>query len=157
MKVFDLRCGQGHIFEGWFGSAADYQSQQQRGLLECPLCGDGAITKGVSAPRLNLGAAAPQAIPSAEASTAVATVPDSAPEKLRALQAAWLQLSRQVAQSSEDVGTRFTEQALAMHRGEQAEKPIRGQATPAQARELVEEGVPILPLALPKVSGETLQ
>ena len=85
------------------------------------------------------------------------TLPGNAPEKLRALQAAWLQLSRQLAQASEDVGTRFTEQALAMHRGEQEEKPIRGQVTPAQAQELVEEGVPIVPLALPKVSGETLQ
>ena len=162
MKVFDLHCGQGHIFEGWFGSEADYQDQQQRGLLECPVCGDGAITKGLSAPRLNLGAAAPQP-PSSEASAAVpqqtrglTTLPGNAPEKLRALQAAWLQLSRQLAQASEDVGTRFTEQALAMHRGEQEEKPIRGQVTPAQAQELVEEGVPIVPLALPKVSGETL-
>ncbi len=87
----------------------------------------------------------------------MATLPDSAPEKLRAMQAAWLQLSRQLARSSEDVGTRFTEQALAMHRGQQEEKSIRGQATPEQARELVEEGVPILPLALPKGGGETLQ
>lgn len=154
MKVFDLRCGQGHVFEGWFGSEADYRDQQQRGLLQCPLCGDGEIAKGLSAPRLNLGAAAAQ---SAETTAPVATLPDSAPEKLRALQAAWLQLSRQLAQGSEDVGTRFAEQALAMHRGEQEEKPIRGQATPAQARELLEEGVPVLPLALPKASGETLQ
>ena len=157
MKVFDLRCGQGHIFEGWFGSDADYRNQQQRGLLQCPLCGDEEITKGLSAPRLNLGAVAPHAAKTTEAPAAVATLPDSAPEKLRAMQAAWLQLSRQLAQGSEDVGTRFTEQALAMHRGEQEEKPIRGQATPAQARELLEEGVPVLPLALPKVSGETLQ
>lgn len=157
MKVFDLHCGQGHIFEGWFGSEADYRDQQQRGLLQCPLCGDGTIAKGLSAPRLNLGAAAPQSAKTAEIPTPVATLPDSAPEKLRAMQAAWLQLSRQLAQSSEDVGTRFAEQALAMHRGEQEEKSIRGQATPEQARELVEEGVPILPLALPKGSGETLQ
>lgn len=169
MKVFDLHCGQGHIFEGWFGSEADYQEQQQRGLLECPVCGDGTITKGLSAPRLNLGVAAPQSQQSEQAAEVlesaepakgaapVTTLPDGTPEKLRAMQAAWLQLSRQLAQGSEDVGTHFTEQALAMHRGEQAEKPIRGQATPEQARELVEEGVPILPLALPKISGETLQ
>lgn len=55
MKVFDLHCGQGHIFEGWFGSEADYQDQQQRGLLQCPVCGDGAITKGLSAPPAELG------------------------------------------------------------------------------------------------------
>ncbi len=55
MKVFDLHCGQGHIFEGWFGSEADYQDQQQRGLLQCPVCGDGAITKGLQRPPAELG------------------------------------------------------------------------------------------------------
>ena len=117
----------------------------------------------MSSPGENWWAAAPRP-PSYEASAAVpqqtqslTTRPGNAPENVRAPRAAWLQLSRQVAPANEDVGTRFTEQALAMHRGEQEEKPIRGQVTPAQAQELVEEGVPIVPLALPKVSGETLQ
>ncbi len=156
MKVLDLHCAQGHVFEGWFGSEADFQQQGERGLLQCPVCGDTTVRKGLSAPRLNLGASAPQAA-AAPGVPAMGMLPDGAPEKLRAMQAAWLQLSRQLAQGSEDVGAHFTEQALAMHRGERAEKPIRGQATPEQARELVEEGVPILPLALPKISGETLQ
>ena len=55
MKVWDLQCSQGHSFEGWFGSQEDYDAQQARGLLTCPLCNDTAITKLLSAPRLNLG------------------------------------------------------------------------------------------------------
>ena len=54
MKVLDLQCGQHHVFEGWFGSEDDYQSQLTRGLVTCPLCGDAHVTKKLSAPRLNL-------------------------------------------------------------------------------------------------------
>ncbi len=57
MKVWNLRCGQGHGFEGWFGSEADYQSQVERGLLSCPLCGDLQVQRLPSAPRLNLSSA----------------------------------------------------------------------------------------------------
>ena len=59
MKVLDLQCGQQHSFEGWFGSEDDFQSQLQRGLVECPLCADRAIVKMLSAPRLNFGATRP--------------------------------------------------------------------------------------------------
>lgn len=54
MKVLDLRCANGHRFEGWFGSDADLQSQQERGLLTCPVCGHNEVERLPSAPRLNL-------------------------------------------------------------------------------------------------------
>ncbi|HPA91856.1 MAG TPA: DUF1178 family protein, partial [Quisquiliibacterium sp.] len=54
MKVFNLACSSEHAFEGWFGSAEDYDTQCARGLLECPVCGDRAVRKMPSAPRLNL-------------------------------------------------------------------------------------------------------
>lgn len=54
VKVLDLQCGQLHVFEGWFGSEDDFQSQLARGLLTCPMCGDVSVTKKLSAPRLNL-------------------------------------------------------------------------------------------------------
>ncbi len=54
MKVLDLQCAQHHVFEGWFGSEDDFQSQLTRGLVTCPLCGDPSVTKKLSAPRLNL-------------------------------------------------------------------------------------------------------
>ena len=150
MKVFDLHCPLDHVFEGWFTSEEDFRSQLDRGLVECPMCGSKELRKGLSAPRLNLGAQPAAAAP--------APVPDEADRrKLHALQAAWLEVSRKIAAKTEDVGERFAEEALRMHKGEEPERPIRGQATPQQAMELLEEGVPVMPLALPKSSKETLQ
>ena len=149
MKVFDLHCPLDHVFEGWFASEEDFRSQLDRGLVECPMCGSKELRKGLSAPRLNLGAQPAAAAP--------APVPDEADRrKLHALQAAWLEVSRKIAAKTEDVGERFAEEALRMHKGEEPERPIRGQATPQQAMELLEE-VPVMPLALPKSSKETLQ
>ena len=54
LKVFDLQCEHGHIFEGWFGSHEDYDAQQARGLVSCPVCASATITKRLSAPRLNV-------------------------------------------------------------------------------------------------------
>ena len=150
MKVFDLHCPLDHVFEGWFASEEDFRSQLDRGLVECPMCGSKELRKGLSAPRLNLGAQPAAAAP--------APVPDEADRrKLHAQQAAWLEVSRKIAAKTEDVGERFAEEALRMHKGEEPERPIRGQATPQQAMELLEEGVPVMPLALPKSSKETLQ
>lgn len=150
MKVFDLHCPLDHVFEGWFASEEDFRSQLDRGLVECPICGSKELRKGLSAPRLNLGAQPAAAAP--------APVPDETDRrKLHALQAAWLEVSRKIAAKTEDVGERFAEEALRMHKGEEPERPIRGQATPQQAMELLEEGVPVMPLALPKSSKETLQ
>ena len=65
MKVLDLQCRHGHVFEGWFGSEDDFQSQRERGLVQCPMCADSHIEKRLSAPRLNLGASAPAPAPAA--------------------------------------------------------------------------------------------
>lgn len=172
MKVFDLHCPQAHVFEGWFGSEADFRSQLERGLVQCPLCGSTELRKGLSAPRLNLGATPPSAAPAAPRRTAPASapaaavpvaaapqapLPPEAREQLHALQAAWLKASREIAAKTEDVGTHFADQARRMHHGQEPERPIRGQATPQQTMELLEDGVPVLPLALPPGSQETLQ
>src|SRR5438067_695563 len=63
MIVFDLLCGAGHRFEGWFNSAADFASQQERSLLACPSCGSGQVKRVPSATRANLGAEAPKPVP----------------------------------------------------------------------------------------------
>lgn len=159
MKVFDLLCPQDHVFEAWFGSEADFRSQMERSMVECPLCGSAQLRKGLSAPRLNLGAKPPEK----PAQTAAASIPAVAShtqadrQKLHAMQAAWLEVSRKIVKTTENVGDQFADEALRMHRGEEPERPIRGQATPTQAMELLEEGVPLLPLALPASSKETLQ
>lgn len=150
MKVLDLQCRLGHVFEGWFASEDDFQGQRQRGLVQCPLCADSHIEKRLSAPRLNLGAAEPEAMPAAAPAPAAAALP--AP-----LQAAWLELARKVVAQTEDVGTRFAEEARRMHHGETEERAIRGRATPDETLELLEEGIAVLPLPLPVAAKETLQ
>lgn len=144
MKVLNLCCGAGHTFEGWFGGEDEYQDQQSRGLLVCPLCGDATVSKRPTAPRLNL---------QAQQAPAGAGGEPLAPE----LQARWLRAVRTVLARTEDVGTEFPDKALRMHNGEEVARPIRGQATPEQVQTLLDEGVDLLPLpALPAVK-DTLQ
>lgn len=163
MKVLDLQCRQGHVFEGWFGSEDDFQGQKQRGLVQCPLCGDDHIEKRLSAPRLNLGARSPAAadatVPAHPTSTAGAQGATSSDAAMLppALQAAWLALARKVVANTEDVGERFAQEARRMHHGEVEERAIRGQATPDEAVQLLEEGIAVMPLPLPVAAKETLQ
>jgi hypothetical protein len=148
MKVLDLQCAQSHTFEGWFASEDDFQGQLARGLVECPLCGDSAVSKMLSAPRLNLGAPAPQ---SAESRQDVVTTPDAS------LQAAWMKMVRQVLSSTEDVGERFAEEARKIHYGETEERGIRGQASREETEALLDEGIGVMPLPIPKALKEPLQ
>lgn len=157
MKVLDLRCEQGHLFEGWFGSEDDFQSQLARELIACPVCSSVRIHKGLSAPRLNLGAAAAPSTAGAPATAASVPAALSSEDRLRAMQAAWLQMNRRIVQQTEDVGPQFADEARRIHRGEAQERGIRGQATPREALELLDEGIGVLPLAMPDTAKETLQ
>ena len=161
MKVLDLQCRQGHVFEGWFASEDDFQGQKQRGLVQCPLCADDHIEKRLSAPRLNLGArepAAPSAMPTPSAAPEGGSLQVGNPPALPpALQAAWLDLARKIVANTEDVGARFAQEARRMHHGEVQERAIRGQATADEAMELLEEGIAVMPLPLPAAAKETLQ
>jgi hypothetical protein len=143
MKVLDLRCAQDHRFEGWFASDADEASQRERGLLVCPLCGDADVQRLPSAPRLNLGAAAP-----------VETMALPAPDDL---QAQWLQAVRRVIERTEDVGERFAEEARRIHYGEVPQRGIRGQASSNEAAALKEEGIEVMALPLPAALKGPLQ
>ncbi len=145
MKVLDLQCTADHVFEGWFASEDDFQGQLQRGLVECPVCGDTHITKKLSAPRLNLGASQPVAAPVADAGRRDVTNAPGA-----ALQAAWMQAVRHVLANTEDVGERFAEEARRIHYGETEERGIRGQASREETLELLEEGIGVMPLPVPK-------
>jgi hypothetical protein len=145
MKVLNLQCSHSHSFEGWFASEDDFQGQLARGLVECPLCGDGAVSKMLSAPRLNLGASAP------EVRQEVASIPEPA------LQAAWLKMVRHVIANTDDVGERFAEEARRIHYGETEERGIRGQASRAETEALIEEGIGVLPLPIPRALKGPLQ
>ncbi|HLO95607.1 MAG TPA: DUF1178 family protein [Burkholderiaceae bacterium] len=175
MLVLNLACAAGHLFEGWFASGEDCESQQRRGLLSCPVCGSLEVERRPSAPRLNVShlraekagqgasaraAAASSATPASVtpvASVAPAENPDCAsltPEALQQLQARYLQAARALARAAEDVGERFAEEARRIHHGEAEERAIRGQSTAEEVRELLDEGIPLMPLILPEGDGE---
>ena len=145
MKVLNLQCTHRHAFEGWFASENAFQQQLDGGLVECPLCGDTAVVKLLSAPRLNLGAGEP-----GPPQDVVAT-PDAT------MQAAWMKMARHVLANTEDVGEGFAEEARRIHYGESEERGIRGQATRRQTEALLEEGISVLPLPLPKALKGPLQ
>lgn len=145
MKVLNLQCSREHSFEGWFSSEDDFQVQLGRGQVECPLCEDRAIRKMLSAPRLNLGASQPSA------SQEVMTSPQAG------LQAAWMKAVREVMATTEDVGDRFPEEARRIHYGESEGRGIRGQATVKETEALLEEGISVMPLPIPKALKEPLQ
>ena len=164
MKVLDLHCAHLHNFEGWFASEDDFQSQLSRQLVSCPLCGDTAVQKKLSAPRLNLSSPRGEQEPSK--STEVAPV-DNAPTvpspqevanlDTNQLQAAWMQMVRHVVANTENVGTKFSEEARKMHYGEAEHRNIRGHATPAETESLLEEGIQVMPLPVPEALKGPLQ
>jgi hypothetical protein len=161
MKVLNLRCANGHGFEGWFASEDDFLEQNGRALIECPLCADRVIGRMPSAPRLNLsGARAPTQVPAAESpSSAVlaevtASVSGAQPADL---QAAWMSGVRQLLARTEDVGTRFAEEARRIHYGEVPHRGIRGHATPDEREALRDEGIDTVAIPVPRGLDGPLQ
>jgi hypothetical protein len=147
MKVLNLRCAHGHLFEGWFASEEDFLDQNGRNLIDCPLCADHVITRMPSAPRLNLSGAKDPEAPPPEPTAA---------EKQAALharaadvQAMWMQAMKHMLAGTEDVGDRFPEEARRMHYGEVPDRAIRGAASKEEREALMEEGIEVIPLPLP--------
>lgn len=154
MKVLNLRCDQGHGFEGWFASEDDYTSQSGRGLVACPLCGGKQVHKLPSAPRLNLsGAQAPKAEQPAQTTVSAGDagpLAEALPQTLAQMQAMWLHTVREVIQHTEDVGERFPEEARKIHYGEVGARAIRGQASPEEREALRDEGISVMALPIPE-------
>lgn len=174
MIVFDLECRDGgHRFEGWFGSSDDFAQQQARGLLTCPTCGSGDVGKAVMAPHVGRKGnqlparvptdkgAAVAAVPSSPAVAAGASAPQvmaggGLPAEAVAMFKALATLQAEALKSSKWVGDSFADDARAMHYGEKDVEAIHGQATPEQARDLIEEGIEIAPVLFPIAPpGET--
>jgi hypothetical protein len=143
MIVFDLRCrAAGHVFEGWFGSSGDYESQMERGLVQCPLCGTPEVEKAVMAPRLAVKGNR------ADDMTAAAYAD---PDKVKSAMAAMAQAQKALLEASDNVGDRFATEARSMHFGEIESRSIHGRTTRAETRGLIEDGVPIAPLPFPVI------
>ncbi|MGH8667718.1 MAG: DUF1178 family protein [Burkholderiales bacterium] len=148
MIVFDLLCAEGHRFEGWFGSAADFASQKERRLLVCPSCGSAGVERVPSASRFNLGAAEPKALPAKPAQ------PQRTPEMegkdpFAIAQMLYSRMLDEMLTKSEDVGKEFPAEARKIFYQEAPARAIRGEATPEQHEDLVEEGIPVLRLPVP--------
>ncbi len=142
MIKYRLGCADGHEFESWFRSIADYDKQSRSGAVTCPLCASTEISKLPMAPavvsaRGNKGAPALEQLPAAAAPSAP---PAAMATALRAFKKA-------VMENSEDVGGRFAEEARKIHFGEAEERNIRGSTTAEEAQSLHQDGVPfsILP------------
>lgn len=143
LKVFDLQCESGHVFEGWFASSEAYESQRDKGLLSCPVCESSQVSKMLSAPRLNMG----KGRDTAESERPLAQVPQSgeAPSPAQ-LQAQVLQFMRQMLRNADNVGERFAHEARRMHEGEIEHRAIRGTATHEERAELLEDGIAVVPV-----------
>lgn len=147
MIVYNLACKQGHAFEGWFKSPADFENQRDRGLVECPVCADRSVERKLHAPRVNVGAA-----PTTRANAVEdATLSDGSVdrERLAKALAAMAEFAARVRENTENVGERFAEEARAMHYGEKPLRGIRGRADPETAAELREEGIEFQSLPFP--------
>lgn len=143
LKVFDLQCESGHVFEGWFASNEAYESQRDAGLLSCPVCESRQISKMLSAPRLNMGKGRENAV--SEAPAAGQPHAAGAPEPAQ-LQAQILQYMRHVLRNADNVGDRFAQEARRMHEGEIEHRAIRGTATREERAELLEDGIAVMPV-----------
>ena len=146
MIVFDLHCKDGHRFEGWFASARDFAAQKKGGLLSCPVCGDATIAKGLSAPRLNMGAQEPKKAPAAP----VQKTPDmEGKDSFAIAQMLYSRMLDEILTKSEDVGSKFPEEARKIYYKESPGRAIRGQATRDEHDELVDEGIPVARFPVP--------
>jgi hypothetical protein len=149
MIVFDLRCSPiGHVFEAWFGSSDDYESQRARGLVQCPLCGAEDIRKAVMAPRV--GAKGNQAATPARPPE-MQDIVASDPAEVKTMLAKMAALQKKMLEKADYVGTRFAEEARAIHLGETEVRPIYGKATSAETQSLAEDGIEVAPLPFPLV------
>lgn len=119
MIKYSLQCDHGHSFEGWFSSSSDYDDQAASGLLCCPQCGTDKVEKAIMTP----------AVRSSDKQAAIA-------EAIR----------NEIAQNCDDVGDSFADEARAMYYGEKPQRGIYGKATPKEAKDMLEEGIPALPL-----------
>ena len=132
MIRYALLCEHEHEFEGWFGASADFDDQQARGLLACPVCGSKAVRKAIMAP--------------AVAGTKRRSQDNSPAQNHQMMMEAMTRVRRHVEENFDDVGDAFASEARAIHEGRSEDRGIYGQATSQEVRDLVEDGVPIAPL-----------
>jgi hypothetical protein len=160
MIRYSLVCEHKHPFEIWFKNSADYDKQSKRGLVTCPSCGSTKVEKALMAPSLGRGAKKGSTAPAAEAQTPEVQSPESpspvgnkspvammSPQE-REFRSKLKELRDHLIKNAENVGGRFPEEARKMHYGETEHRSIYGEASPQEAKELLDEGVELHPLPI---------
>ena len=150
MIRYSLQCERGHAFESWFQSSAAYESQEKRKLVNCPVCGSARVERAIMAPQIvsTKGGDRSEPAPAPAAATEVAT-PASTPLMMaqeRELRAKIKELRDHIVKNADNVGERFPNEARKMHYGDIEHRPIYGEASPDEARALIDEGVEVSPL-----------
>ncbi|WP_375550386.1 DUF1178 family protein [Rhodophyticola porphyridii] len=148
MIRYSLKCADGHAFESWFQSAEAFDTLADRGLLSCAVCGGEDVVKAVMAPRVTKkgGVEAPQPGPADPAEAPAPAIAPPAPMEIAAKM-----IRTHLEKHSTYVGGQFAKEARAIYLGDAPERMIHGEATAEEARELIDDGVPIAPLpGLPK-------
>ena len=154
MIRYTLRCERGHAFESWFQSSSAYESQEKRKLVSCPSCGSVKVERAIMAPQIvskkgrerqDKDAPAPvAAVPATDVTTPGSTPLLMAQE--RELRAKIKELRDHITKNADNVGERFPNEARKMHYGDIEHRPIYGEASPDEARALIDEGVEVSPL-----------
>jgi hypothetical protein len=148
MIRYNLRCERGHAFESWFQSSQAYETQEKRKLVNCPSCGSAKVERAIMAPRIVSKKSRDRAAPAPAAATE-ATTPASTPLMMaqeRELRAKLRELRDHIVKNADNVGERFPNEARKMHYGDIEHRPIYGEASPEEARSLIDEGVEVSPL-----------
>lgn len=146
MIKYALACDQAHEFESWFPSSEGFEEQVRRGFVTCPFCHSGQVHKQIMAPLVGRRdkdpAPAPAPAPAEPAPVAILA------ERERQVRALLRAVREHVTATAENVGERFAEEARRMHYGEADHRSIYGEANPAEAHALLEEGIEVIPLPL---------
>jgi hypothetical protein len=154
MIHYNLRCARGHAFESWFQSSAAYESQEKRKLVNCPVCGSAKVERAIMAPQIvskkgrdpTVAAPAPAATATAATDVAASTSTPLLMAQERELRAKLRELRDHIVKNADNVGERFPSEARKMHYGDIEHRPIYGEASPDEARALIDEGVEVSPI-----------
>ena len=153
MIRYALRCERDHTFESWFQSSSAFDSQVKRKLVSCPVCNSVKVEKAIMAPGIvsKKGREKASPAPAPMQAPAPAETPATGPTPLlmaqeRELRAKLKELRDHIVSNADNVGERFPTEARKMHYGDIEHRPIYGEASPEEARALIDEGVEVSPL-----------
>ena len=154
MIVYDLACAEGHRFEGWFASSADFERQNEERLIACPLCNSTAIAKAPMAPALGSKRNSAEATPERTSASQMTNV--ELPPQVKEAFANLAKAQAKALSKSTWVGEKFAEEVRSQHYGDKEEVPVHGKATLEDAKSLSDEGIAVAPLLFPVADPDEL-